>query len=121
MVSRFPSTGFNILQPSLFSHLQLRQVLTAYSEGVLRKNWKDYAIESSANQTVFCVIERGQGQPMAVIYSISCCRSAKKAGENFYRVFDGERQICRTNNFLEALEVFRRCGLPGQKKLKPIR
>ena len=121
MVRNFPSTGFSTATPSVFAHQELRQVLAAYSEGVLKKNWRDYAIASEKNQTVFCVIERGQGKPTAVLYSISKTKSHKSNGQPFYRVYDGERQIARTDSFLEALNIFRRAGTPGDKKLKVVK
>jgi len=113
MTEKFPSTGLNNLSSCVFSHQELRQVLGAYAEGVLQKGWKDYAITSEKNQTTFCVIERGEGIPQAVIYSISRTRSKNK---DYYRVFDGQKQISRTEKFLEALHVFRQAGQPGGKK-----
>jgi hypothetical protein len=121
MVRDFPSTGFNITHSSVFAHQELRQVLAAYSEGVLKKNWRDYAISSDKDQTVFCVIERGQGRPAAVLYSISKTKSKKSNGTHFYRVFDGDRQIARTDSFMEALNIFRSAGKPGAKKLKVVK
>jgi hypothetical protein len=121
MIRDFPSTGFNIATPSVFAHQELRQVLAAYSEGVLKKNWRDYAIASEDNQTVFCVIERGQGRPAAVLYSISKTRAKKSGDAYYYRVFDGERQIARTESFMEALNIFRHAGTPGAKKLKVVK
>ena len=118
MVSRIPSTGFHPPRPSHFSHHQLRQVLAAYSEGVLKKNWRDYGIDIEAQQTTFAVIERGQGHAAAILYSIICTQSQKNNGRNFYRVFDGERMVHRGENFLEALNVFRSLGMPGNKKPK---
>lgn len=121
MVEKFPSTGLSTVNSIVFSHAELRQVLTAYSQGVLTKNWKDYAIHSDKDQTTFCVVERGQGTPMAVIYSISRTRSRKNNGNDFYRVYDGEQQIHRSESFLEALNVFQEVGRPGQKKNKKIK
>jgi hypothetical protein len=121
MTEKFPSTGLNHVHSSVFSHHELRQVLAAYAKGVLSKNWKDYAIQSDKNQTTFCVIERGQGAPMAVIYSISRTRCAKQNGRDYYRVFDGERQICRTESFIEAINIFRTVGKPGEKKSKKLK
>ena len=121
MTENVPSTGLNLTHSSVFSHRELRQVLSAYAEGVLAKNWKDYAISSEPNQTTFCVIERGQGAPMAVIYSISKTRSQKQSGRDFYRVFDGEKQICRSESFLEALTVFRAAGHIGEKKNRKLK
>lgn len=118
MVIKVPSTGFAENKAILFTHVELRQVLSAYAEGVLTKNWRDYAIDSADKQSTFCVIERGQGQPAAVLYSISRTKSQKSNGKDFYRVFDGDRQICRTESFLEAVSVFREIGKPGQKKKK---
>lgn len=116
MTIKFPSTVFNTSHSAIFSHSQLRQVLSAYAEGVLQKHWKDYAISCEKDQTTFCVIERGQGVPQAVIYSIS--RTKGRKGQDYYRVFDGASQICRTEKFLEALNIFRQVGAPGRKKGK---
>ena len=121
MTEKFPSTGLNHVHSSVFSHSELRQVLTAYAEGVLHKNWKDYAINSESNQTTFCVVERGQGLPMAIIYSISKTRSQKQNGKDFYRVFDGEKQVFRSESFLEALNAFRSIGKPGEKKSRKLK
>lgn len=116
MVNKVPSTGFAENKAVLFTSSELRQVLSAYAEGVLSKNWRDYAIDSADKQTTFCVIERGQGHPAAVLYSISRHKSQKSGGRDYYRVFDGERPVCRSESFLEALNMFRDIGKPGQKK-----
>ena len=121
MTENFPSTGLNQVLSCVFTHSELRQVLSAYAEGVLTKNWKDYAINSDKGQTTFCVVERGQGAPVGVIYSVSRTRSQKQGGRDFYRVFDGERQVCRSESFLEALAVFRSLGVPGEKKLRKLK
>ena len=113
MTEKFPSTGLKGIAPVVFSHTELRQVLSAYAEGVLQKGWKDYAINTEKDQTTFCVVERGEGIPQAVIYSMSRTRSKNK---DFYRVFDGQKQVLRTEKFLEALNCFRDMGKPGQKK-----
>ena len=118
MTEKFPSTGLSNVSASVFSHSELRQVLSAYAEGVLQKGWKDYALNCDKDQTTFCVIERGEGVPQTVIYSISRTRSKNK---DFYRVFEGERQILRTEKFLEALNCFREIGKPGQKKPKKFK
>ena len=113
MTEKIPSTGLNGVSASVFTHGQLRQVLSAYAEGVLKKGWKDYALHCDRDQTTFCVVERGEGLPQAVIYSISRTRSKQR---DFYRVFEGDRQILRTEIFLEALTWFREIGKQGQKK-----
>lgn len=113
MTEKFPSTGLSGVSSCVFSHGQLRQVLSAYAEGVLQKGWKDYAISSEKNQTTFCVVDRGDGAAMAVIYSISRTKSKNR---DFYRVFDGQKQILRTENFTEALNLFREIGKAGQRK-----
>ena len=121
MTEKFPSTGLNHVHSVVFSHYELRQVLAAYAEGVLSKNWKDYAIQSDKRQTTFCVIERGQGQPMAVIYSISRTKSRKSNENDFYRIFDGEKQVFRSESFLEALNVFREMGKTKDKKSRKLK
>ena len=115
MTEKYPSTGLSGVESCVFSHIEFRQVLSAYAEGVLQKGWRDYAIQSDKNQTTFCVIERGQGAPTAVIYSIS---RTKSKNNDYYRVFDGERQVFRSESFLEAVNVFREIGKPGAKKSK---
>lgn len=115
MTEKFPSTQFHDVQSSVFTHSELRQILSTYAQGVMNKGWKDYAISCEKNQTTFCVIERGQGAPMAVIYSISRTRSKNK---DFYRVYEGGKQIFRSENFLETLNIFREIGKPGAKKKK---
>jgi|GEM_PF-4726522 len=88
----------------------------AYAEGVLAKNWRDYAIDSADKRTRFCVIERGQDQPTAVLYSISRNKTQKSGGKDYYCVFDGNKPVCRSEKFLEALNIFRSIGIAGQKK-----
>jgi hypothetical protein len=113
MTEKIPSTGLSGVSASVFTHGQLRQVLAAYAEGVLKKGWKDYALHCDKDQTTFCVIERGEGIPQAVIYSISRTRSKHK---DFYRVFDREKQILRTESFIDALNYFREIGHSSKKK-----
>lgn len=121
MAEKFPSTSLSGLASSVFTHRQLRQVLAAYSEGVLYKGWKDYALNCEPKQTTFCVIERGEGAPVAAIYSISCTKSQKQNGQNFYRVYDGQTLVIRTESFLEALNKFREMGKQGTKKFKKLK
>lgn len=119
MTEKFPSTGLNGLHSCVFTHGQLRQVLSAYAEGVLNKGWRDYAITSDKNQTTFCVVDHGgSGIGSAVIYSISRTKSKNK---DFYRVFDGQKQVFRSENFLETLNIFREIGKLGTKKSKTFK
>ena len=87
--------------------------MAAYGEGVLYKGWRDYALSCEKQQTTFCVIERGEGAPIAVIYSISRTRDKNK---DFYRIYDGQKQIARSENFIEALNIFRDIGKKLTKK-----
>ena len=121
MTEKFPSTSISNISSSVFTHGELRQVLSTYSEGVLYKGWKDYALNCESQQTTFCVIERGEGAPMAVIYSLSRTRSQKSNGNDFYRVYDGQSLILRTESFLEALNMFREIGKVGAKKPKKFK
>ena len=113
MTEKFPSSAFQGMESSLFTHGQLRQVLSAYAEGVLQKGWRDYAISSEKNQTSFCVIERGEGAPMAIIYSISV---SKVKNKKVFKVMDGQKPVFKSENFLETLNIFREIGKSGQKK-----
>lgn len=91
-----------------FSPSQLRQVLSAYSEGVLRKGWKDYAILSATGQTQFAVVERGAGDQPRILFSIARISQPKKPAT--YKVFEGEKPVLQTGSFLEALTRFRHLG-----------
>jgi hypothetical protein len=104
---------FGGMDSSLFTHGQLKQVLSAYAEGVLKKGWRDYAISCDKIQTTFGVIERGEGAPVAVIYSISVSRVKNK---KVFKVMDGQKPVFKSENFLETLNVFREIGKSGQKK-----
>ena len=108
MIRQFPSTGFPHTETIIFSHHELRQVLSAYAEGVLHKGWKDYAIITEKNQTTFCVVDRSHHSEGSggVIYSISRTRG-QKSSKDYYRVYDKDRMICRSEKFLEALNIFR--------------
>lgn len=121
MAEKFPSTSISTISSSVFTHGELRQVLSAYSEGVLYKGWKDYAITCEPQQTTFCVVERGAGAPMAEIYSLSRTRSQKSNGRDYYRVYDGQSLVFRTESFLEALNMFREIGKVGAKKPKKFK
>lgn len=121
MNRNFPSTLFHGTHASIFNHQELRQILGAYSEGVLKKNWRDYAIASEPDQTAFYVVDRAGGEGMSVMYSISKVRSSKNKDQYYYRVFDGEKQICRTQKFMEALSVFRDSGKVKKQSLKLVR
>lgn len=113
MTEKFPSTGIGNVNSSLFSHGQLRQILSAYAEGVLQKGWRDYSLNCEKHQTLFGVVERGEGAPTAVIYSFSASRIKNKT---IYTVMDGQKPIAKSEKFLEILNIFREIGKPGQKK-----
>ncbi len=99
------------LHSILFTPGELKQVLSTYSAGVLRKNWRDYAILSNSDQTQFAVVERGSGDQPRVLYALTKLKQGKK--DPLFKVFDGEKPILQTTSFLEALQCFRHAG---QKK-----
>lgn len=98
-----------------FSPSELRQVLSAYSEGVLRKNWRDYAILSDSNQTLFAVVDSAGGDMPRILFAIARIHVPKKAP--LYKVFEGEKPIMQSASFLAALTQFReiRCDKRGWK------
>lgn len=110
-------TGQQSLHSILFTPRQLRQILAAYSEGVLKKGWKDYALDSSSTQSVFSVIDHQGDQGSVALYSFSANKPKSKNKDRcFYRVFHRENQILRTESFLEALEFFRTLDGKGDSK-----
>lgn len=103
----------NDTKPLLFSPAELRQVLSVYSDGVMHKGWRDYAIEGRSGQSLFSVVDHGfDGNGAGALFSLSKNTSAKQGGAPFYRVFEQSRQILRTESFLEALSALRQCGQP---------
>lgn len=109
--------GQHSLRSILFTPGQLRQILAAYSEGVLKKGWKDYALDSSAVQSVFSVIDHQGDQGSVALYSFSANKpKSKNSDRNFYRIFNRETQLLRTESFLEALTFFRSLDAKGDPK-----
>lgn len=109
------------LNRMLFSPQELRQVLSAYSEGVLRKGWKDYAIDANPQQSVFSVVDhQNEGGGSVALYSFSKNKPQSKGSDRFfYRIFHRDSQLLRTESFLEALAFFRELdGKPPSKKKK---
>lgn len=93
----------------LFTPTELRQVLSAYSSGVLRKGWRDYAIDTVNNQTIFSVIDRvSEDGDISVYCSISKNKPQKAKGNPYYKVMLREKPLIKTESFLEALDVFKR-------------
>ena len=90
----------------LFTPSELRHVLAAYSEGVLKKGWKDYAVDSLKDQSIFSVIDHQGEEGSVALYSFSKNKS-KKSGHSYFRLFYRDAQVLRTESFLEALEMFR--------------
>jgi len=107
MTGRKSSTGS--LYPILFTPPELRQVLSAYSEGVLQKHWKDYGFQTAPKETVFAVIDRA-GQDVAHSAILCCIKKtmpAKSHQDPIYTVYNGEKPVFKNASFLQALTAFR--------------
>jgi hypothetical protein len=91
------------MHPFLFTPSELRQLLSAYSEGVLKKHWKDYGIQSTPKETLFAVIERSEH---ASNTAIICGLKKSNTAPHFF-VYDGEKPVLKTTSFLEALNKFK--------------
>lgn len=119
MSSRKTST--DSLIPIVFTAAELRQILAAYSEGVLKKGWRDYGFQTAADETLFGVIERGGedgDRGKAILCSLTKTLSRKSGDGASFLVCDGERPVLRTGSFLEALTAFRALGVAGGKGRK---
>ena len=93
----------------VFTPSELRQILGAYTEGVLKKNWKDYGIQATKKETLFAVIDRSENiTNTAIICALKKTRAAKASQQAQFSVYDGERVALKTASFLEALEFFRK-------------
>jgi hypothetical protein len=100
----------------VFTPREVRQILAAYSEGVLKKNWRDYGFQSEAHATSFIVIERGQGDHNAILCALRKERPIKSHLDAHYTVFLGDVPSLKTKSFLEALEHFRSLDTRHKKK-----
>lgn len=109
----------SVLNKVLFTPGELRQVLSAYAEGVLQKGWKDYALDTNAGQSIFSVIDHQGDSGSVALYSFSKNKpQSKNSDRHFYRIFHREAQVLRTESFLEALEKFRELDKKGGPKKK---
>ncbi|GEM_PF-2162867 len=106
------------LIPILFTPSELRQILTAYSEGVLKKGWRDYGFQTAERETLFGVIERGghadhddqSGYNRAILCSLTKIMPRKGAGDAAYLVCDGSCPVLKTTSFVEAVNALRAIG-----------
>ena len=106
------------LNKLLFTPSELRQILSAYGEGVMGKGWRDYAITSLPRQSIFSVVDHMAGEGTGQLYGFSKERSQKAADKSFYRLFYRSEQIFRSESFLETLEAFRTLDKKGGKRGK---
>lgn len=120
MVHEYPDQ-FDRLHSLLFTPRELRQVLSAYGEGVLRKGWKDYAITSLKGHSIFSVVDHMAVEGTNALYSFSKESSQQKNGVPYYRICHRDRQIFRSESFLETLEAFRALDQKGAKPGQIIR
>jgi len=109
------------LQSLLFSSGELRQILSAYGEGVLNKGWKDYAISALSDKSVFSVVDHMAGSATNALYSLSKNKSRQKKGACFFLIHHREKQLFRSESFLEALSTFRCLDRKGSKPGEIIR
>ena len=109
----------------LFTPGELRQVLSAYGEGVLKKGWRDYAITSLKNQSIFSVVDHMAVEGTNALYSLTKERSQQKNGTAFFRLLHRNTQIFRSESFIETLNAFRSLDQsqknPGKISLKLIK
>lgn len=98
------------VKPLLFSPSELKQVLSTYSQGVLIRNWKDYAIIPYDEQSTFAVVDNG-----VVAFSITKIKNGK-GGEPSFLVHKRHLPVLKSQSFLEALTCFAR----GGEKLKTV-
>jgi hypothetical protein len=86
-----------------FDRQELRKILNVYSTRVARGEWRDYAIDVSANVAAFSVFRHARDWPLYVIAKLA--PSKHRAGG--YVVSDGQRTLSRgrsIDDVLKALE-----------------
>ena len=90
------------LHPGVFAPSELQQILRAYSEGVLKKHWKNDSFVPEKDQATFYILNGDD--PIGVFEK----RKARARGSDYvYRILDQGRQIHAGHSFLEALGAFR--------------
>lgn len=114
MVYEYPDQHGHI-HALLFTPRELRQVLSAYGEGVLRKGWKDYAITSLKGQSIFSVVDHMAVEGTNALYSFTKEASKQNNGKPYYRIMHRDAQIFRSESFIETLNAFRSLDKKGSK------
>ena len=90
-----------------FSKNELSKILSCYSLGVSRGNWKDYAINFSKNEASFLIYKNTIGFPHCIL-----TKSLKKKKNKFiYKLEYNNAKKNNSNHIDELLIILKRINL----------
>ncbi len=90
-----------------FSKTELSKILSCYSLGVSRGNWKDYAINFNINEASFLIYKNAVGFPHCIL-----TKSLKKKKNKFiYKLRYNNAEKSNFNHIDEILIILKRINL----------
>ena len=87
-----------------FSRAELNQLLSIYSQRVIRGEWKDYAIGHSKGMAVFSIFRDSSDRPTFTVLKYSS--GTHRKGD--FMIYSGLRKLKRGETLAQVLEVFDR-------------
>jgi len=86
-----------------FSKRELGQILSAYSMGVIKGDWRDYAIDRHGNMATFSIFRSSREHP---VYSVV---KSLKPGQNdpTFALFNGPKPITSSGSLATVMDRFR--------------
>jgi hypothetical protein len=86
-----------------FSRGELSQLLSVYGRRVQNGEWRDYAIDSTADMAVFSIFRSSRELP---IFSVTKTASRSLVRPSQYHVYSGNKLLKQSTSLPGALEFF---------------
>lgn len=86
-----------------FSKGELGQILSAYSMGVIKGDWRDYAIDRHADTATFSIFRSTREHPL---YSVVKSQKPGQSGPTF-ALFNGPKPVTSSGSLAKVMERFR--------------
>ena len=88
----------------IFSKNELRKILSCYSIGVSKGNWKDYAIFFDKHETSFCMFKHSLASPDCILTKTD---KSKKNNITYNLIFQNKKKT-RSNRIDDLLVLLKR-------------
>lgn len=85
-----------------FSKAELAKIISAYSIGVIKGDWRDYAIDRSGNTAVFSIFRSSRERPVYVFVK------TQKPDQNqpTFSLFTGPRRLATSTSLTSVMDRF---------------